>query len=484
MALQDLQKDRLKKLKNIQRLGINPYPAKSQRKHTVEIARKMMGKKVSVAGRIRSLRNMGKITFADIEDATGKIQLLFRQDSLLGEKYDFLSNLDLGDFIETAGEVIRTHAGEITVDAKSVSLLAKSIRPLPSSWYGLEDVEERYRQRYVDLVINPEVRKVFEIRHKTIQLIREFMQNKRFIEVETPILQPIYGGATAKPFKTYHNALDIKLYLRIADELYLKRLIVGGYEKIFEICRDFRNEGIDKQHNPEFTMIEFYWAYADYNDLIGFTEEFVSSIVKEIKGGYVFDYEGVRLNFKPPYKRLTFHQLIKETCGIDLKEVNTEEKLLKEIKKKKIKLELDGVVGYGPLCDELYKKIARFTIKQPTHILDYPAAMKPLAKRKASDPSISESLQLLCMSFELTNAYSELNDPIEQRKRWQEEMRLAKEGLEEHQVLDEDYIRALEYGMPPTAGWGFGIDRFVALLAEQHSIKDVILFPTLRPKKR
>lgn len=484
MALEDLQKERIKKLKNIQRLGINPYPAKSARKQEIFVARKMMGKKVVVAGRIRSLRPHGKITFADIEDASGKIQLFFSQQELSGEKYEFLTNLDIGDFIESSGEVFKTQAGEISIRVSDYKLLTKSIRPLPSSWYGLEDVEERYRQRYVDLIMNPEVRRVFEIRHKTIQLIRKFMEDKGFVEVETPTLQPIYGGATAKPFVTHHNALDTKLYLRIADELYLKRLIVGGYEKVFEICKDFRNEGIDRQHNPEFTMMEFYWAYADYQDLIGFTEEFVSSIVKKITGGYIFEYEGMKLNFKPPFKILTFHQLVKISCGIDLQRANTEEKLLKEIKSKKIKLDLAGVVGYGPLCDELYKKVARLTIKQPTHILDYPSAMKPLAKRKESDPTISESLQLLCFGFELTNSYSELNDPIEQKQRWLEEMKLAKKGLEEHQVLDEDYIRALEYGMPPTAGWGMGIDRLVSLLTNQHTIKDVILFPTLKKEKK
>lgn len=484
MALQDLQKERLKKLKNIQRLGINPYPSESHRKHTISVARKMMGKKVVVAGRIRSFRPHGKITFADMEDATGKIQLLFRQDGFKGEKYDFLSNLDLGDFIECSGEVIRTQAGEITADVLDFGILTKSLRPLPSSWYGLEDVEERYRQRYVDLIINPDVKKVFDIRHQTIKLIRNFMEDKGFVEVETPTLQPIYGGATAKPFITHHNALDIKLYLRIADELYLKRLIVGGYEKVFEICKDFRNEGIDRQHNPEFTMIEFYWAYADYHDLIPFTEEFVSLIVKEVSGSYQVEYQGTKINFKPPYEKITFCQLVKKTCGIDLEKVTTEEELLKKINEKKIKLDLEGVVGYGSLCDALYKKVARPTIIQPTHVLDYPASMRPLAKRRADNPNISESLQLLCFGFELTNSYSELNDPILQKQLWQEQMKLAKRGLEEHQVLDEDYIRALEYGMPPTAGWAIGIDRFVALLTNQHTIKDVILFPTLRPEKR
>ena len=484
MALDSLQKERIKKLNNIKRLGINPYPAKFDRKNTIEEARKKLGRKVTIAGRIRSLRPHGKITFADLEDASGKIQLLFRQDSLKGEEYDLLPNLDIGDFIGVKGEIIKTNAGEITVDVNDFTVLTKSLRPLPSAWYGLEDIEERYRQRYVDLIINPEVRKIFDVRHKVVRLIREFMEEKGFVEVETPTLQPIYGGATAKPFTTHHNALDTKLYLRIADELYLKRLIVGGFEKVFEICKDFRNEGIDKQHNPEFTMIEFYWAYANYQDLIPFTEEFVSSIVKEIHGSFILEYEGQKLNFKPPFKKVTFNQLVEEYSGIDLNKIKTETELLKAIKEKGIKLDLEGVVGYGSLCDELYKKVARPKVIQPTHVLDYPSDMKPLAKTREDDPTKSESLQLVCMGFELTNSYSELNDPQLQNDFWQEQMKLAKKGLEEHQVLDEDYIRALEYGMPPTAGWAIGIDRFVAILTNQHTIKDVILFPTLKPEKK
>ena len=490
MPLENLQKERIKKLNNIKSLGINPYPSSAEApagkpaRISVGMARKSIGKKVYVCGRIRSVRPHGKITFADLEDATGKIQLLFRQDPLKGEKYDLLPNLDIGDFIGVTGDVIKTNAGEITIDVDDFTILAKSLRPLPSAWYGLEDVEERYRQRYVDLIINPEVRRVFDIRHEVIRLIRKFMEDKGFVEVETPTLQPIYGGATAKPFVTHHNALDTRLYLRIADELYLKRLIVGGFEKVFEICKDFRNEGVDRQHNPEFTMIEFYWAYADYNDLIGFTEEFVSSIVKKIKGSFTVEYQGIKLNFKPPFKRITFNQLVKENCEIDLDKIKTEKELAKAIKQKGIKLDLSGVVGYGPLCDELYKKVARAKVTQPILVLDYPADMKPLSKRRADDETKSESLQLVCMDMELTNSYSELNDPILQKELWKEQMKLAKKGFEEHQVLDEDYIRALEYGMPPTAGWAIGIDRFVALLTNQHTIKDVILFPTLKPEKK
>ncbi len=483
MPLEDLQKERLKKLKNIQRLGINPYPAKSERKQEIFISRKMMGKKVTVAGRIRSLRPHGKITFVDIEDATGKIQLFFSQSELNGEKYEFLTNFDLGDFIETSGEIFKTQAGEISVRVSDYKLLTKSIRPLPSAWYGLEDVEERYRQRYVDLIINPEVRKVFETRSKIIKFLRNFMEEKGFVEVETPTLQPLYGGATAKPFTTHHNTLDIKLYLRISDELYLKRLIVGGFEKVFEICKDFRNEGQDRQHNPEFTMMEFYLAYADYEDLMKLTEEMVSKAAKSISGNYTVEFEGEKLNFKPPFKRVSFNQLVMENCGINLDKVTTEGELRKVLKEKEIKLEMEGVFGFGPITDELYKAVARPKIKQPTFVYDYPKDSLPLAKGSDLDPKKAGSFQLICMGYEIVKAYNELNDPIEQENRWRQEMALGKKGLEEHQVLDEDYIRALEYGMPPTAGWGMGVDRLVSLLTNQHTIKDVILFPTLKPDK-
>ena len=490
MALQNLQKERLKKLENIKKLGIDPYPsfAKATAGKPARLAnqdaRKMEGKKVVVAGRLRSLRPHGKITFADLEDESGKIQLFFSQEHLKGGRFDFLGNLDLGDFLQAEGEVFKTQAGEITVRVEEYQLLTKSLRPLPSAWYGLEDVEERYRQRYVDLIINPEVKKVFQTRHQILKFLRNFMEEKGFIEVETPTLQPIYGGATAKPFITHHNTLGVKLYLRISDELYLKRLIVGGFEKVFEICKDFRNEGIDRQHNPEFTMMEFYWAYADYGDLMKLTEEMVSKVVKEVHRSLKFKLADQNLDFSPPFKRVSFTDLVNEHSGIDLNEITTEEALRAAIKEKELQLELHGVVGFGPLVDELYKTVARPKIKNPTFVTDYPFEMRPLAKKKEGDPKKAASFQLLCMGYELVNAYNELNDPIEQKERWQEQMRLGKRGLEEHQVTDEDYIRALEYGMPPTAGWGMGIDRLVSLLTNQHSIKDVILFPTLRPKKK
>lgn len=484
MALDQILEERLKKLENIKNAGVDPYTASVNRQQTIKEARDMMGQKVAVAGRLRSLRTHGKISFADLEDESGKIQIFFQENDLGEEKYNFLKNLDIGDFIEVSGEVFTTQAGETTVKVFEYKLLTKSLYPLPSTYYGLDDVEERYRQRYVDLIMNPEVKEVFDTRHKVIRFIRHYMEDKGFIEVETPTMQPIYGGATAKPFVTHHNALDTDFYLRISDELYLKRLIVGGYEKIFEICKDFRNEGIDRQHNPEFTMMEFYWAYANYEDLMKLTEELVSKAVFEIHGKYTFEYEGQELDFTPPFERVTFADLVKTHSGVDLNEIKTEEALLEAVREKGIKLDLEGVVGYGPLCDELYKKVARPLIKNPTFVTDYPYAMKPLAKKVEGQPHLSASFQLLCVGYELVNAYNELNDPHEQRARWEEQMDLAKKGLEEHQIIDEDYIRALEYGMPPTAGWGMGIDRFVSLLTNQHSIKDVILFPTLKPEKK
>ncbi len=484
MVIDNLQKERLKKLENIKKLGINPYPSSTPRKQMITEARKMLGKEVGVAGRIRSLRPHGKITFVDIEDTSGKIQLFFSQAELPGDEYDFLANLDIGDFVQAEGEVFKTQVGEITVRIKTYRLLSKSLRPLPSAWYGLEDVEERYRQRYVDLVINPQVKKVMETRHRVVRFLRKFLDDRGFVEVETPVLQPVYGGATARPFITHHNVLDTDFYLRIADELYLKRLMVGGFEKVYEISKDFRNEGIDRQHSPEFTMLEFYWAYVDYKDLMKLAEEMISQLVKEIHGSYKFKYEEKELDFMPPFERISFDELIQKYSGISLANIETEDYLRTAIKEKEIKMDLSGVVGMGALLDSLYKKVARPNVLQPTFVMDYPAQMRPLSKVREDNSSKSSSFQLLAAGFELINAYNELNDPQEQAKRWKEEMGLAKKGLEEHQVLDEDYIKALEYGMPPTAGFGMGVDRLTAILTDQHSLKDVILFPTLKPEKK
>lgn len=482
--IENLRKIRLEKLEKIRKLGIDPYPARCQRKQTIAQALKMMGKNVAVAGRIMAIRGHGGIQFFDLRDESGKIQLVFKKDQLDSESVcQFVSLLDIGDFIDAQGKIFKTQAGEISVLVKDFHLLTKSLRPLPSKWYGLKDVEERYRQRYVDLIMNPKVRETFRIRTKILTELRNYLDSHGFMEVETPILQPIYGGATARPFITHHNALDCDLYLRISNELYLKRLIVGGFEKVYEVSKDFRNEGIDRQHNPEFTQIEFYWAYATYEDLMKFTEEMLTCVIKKVLGKLKVKNGDDILDFTLPWKKITFRQALLQHIGIDIEKVNTEQKLLAEIKKRKIQLDLEGVVGYGAILDEFYKKTLRPTLIQPTFLLDYPVEMVALAKRKEEDKSKIASLQLLIKGFEMITAYNELNDPIDQTERWQESERLAKRGLEEHEAFDADYVRALEYGMPPTAGWGMGIDRFVSFLTNAHSIKEVISFPTMRPER-
>jgi lysyl-tRNA synthetase class 2 len=380
--------------------------------------------------------------------------------------------------------VIKTEAGEITVDTEEFQLLTKSIRPLPSTWHGLKNVEERYRQRYVDLLMNEEVQKVFEKSAQVVKLLRQYLDEHGFLEVKTPALQSIYGGATARPFITHHNTLDIDLYLRISDELYLKRLIVGGFDKVYEICTDFRNEGIDRWHNPEFSMLEFYWAYADYNDLMEMTEEMLSGIAKKVTGSFKVRYGNKEVNFSSPWKRLSFRDAILKETGIDIDKTNKVEELKKAIEKEKIEVDLKEAKDVATILDLLHKAVVRPAIVNPTFLIDHPYYMRPLAKKHEDDPAKVESFQLVVTGAELINAYSELNDPEDQRARWQEEMKRAKAGAKEYQVIDEDYLRALEYGMPPTAGWGLGIDRFVAILANQHSLKDTILFPTLRPEKK
>jgi lysyl-tRNA synthetase class 2 len=480
--LDHVKEERNKKIGKLESLGLSAYPQVSLSKQTTGYANKKDGIEVVLAGRLLSWRGHGKIQFADLADQDGKIQLAFKADNLSGDEFERLSLLDTGDIIEVSGETFTTKAGERTVEVKSYQLLSKAVRPLPSVWHGLKDTEERYRQRYVDLILNKGVREVFYIRSKLITKIREFFDQRGFLEVETPILQPVYGGATARPFITHHNSLGKDFYLRIADELYLKRLIVGGFEKVYEIGHDFRNEGMSRAHNPEFTQIEFYWAYATYNDLMGLTEELFEFLLKKVNGSLRVEHQGKTYDFTRPWKRLTYQEAIAQYAKLDITSVKNEELLLREIKERKIDLNLKGVVGYAATLDALYKKLVRPHLSGPLFLTDYPYEMKPLAKRKIDDPSLTGNFQLLVGGEELINAYDELNDPADQRARWEEEAELAKEGLDEHQVIDEDYIRALEYGMPPTAGWGLGIDRLTMFLTNQSSIKDVILFPTLKPE--
>src|SRR3989344_1259975 len=482
MALENLQKERYKKLKNLEKLGINVYPSRSNLDRVkISDAIKKMGKKVSAAGRIRSLRPHGKISFADIEDASGKIQLLFRQDSLAGGKYDLLPNLDIGDFIGVTGEVTKTNAGEITVDIRDFQILAKSTRPLPSQWYGLKDVEERYRRRYVDLLMNPEVRQTLEHRSKIINAIRDFLINKKgYFEVENPVLQPIYGGTRARPFKTHHNSLDMNLYLRISNELYLKRLIVGGFEKVFEIGHTFRNEGMDRNHNPEFTMLETMEAYADYNDNMDLVEEMFEYVAKNVFGKTVLKYQGNEIDYKRPWKRIKLADLFKKHTGVHLDELDTLEKATKLAKK--LGVVVKDYMTNGEILLEIFEKKCTTELIQPTFVYDYPADFYPLAKQIENNPKFVESFDIYVAGMEMGTNYSEQNDPQVLRVAWEAEKEKAKAGNPEAQIIDEDFLEALEYGMPPTSGIGPGIDRWVMVMTNSPSISDVILFPTLRPK--
>jgi lysyl-tRNA synthetase class 2 len=479
-TIDQLRKIRQAKLAKLRSSGIDPYPGTITRKQTVAKARSQSGKDVAVAGRVTAVRGHGKIFFLDLVDGTGKIQVVLKSDVCKTQAFALTSLMDLGDFLAVQGEVGKTQAGERSVFAENFQIISKAVRPLPDQWSGLKDIEERYRQRYVDLVVNPDVRDIFLTRSKVITFLRAFLDGDGFIEVDTPVLQPIYGGAQAKPFVTHHNALDVDLYLRISDELYLKRLIVGGFDRVYEVGRDFRNEGIDRQHNPEFTMLEFYWAYADYEVLMKYTETMLASLVKELKGSYKCMYQGTELNFTPPWPRKTYRDVVLQYSGVDINKASDEKKLLAAIRTKKIKLDLTGVVGYGALLDTVYKATARPHLVGPMYLTDRPTAFVALAKRLPEDPSKTASFQLLVAGKEMLNAYNELNDPEDQAARWHESEKLGKKGQSEHEAFDADYIRALEYGMPPTAGWGLGIDRLVAILTDQPNIKDVILFPTLR----
>lgn len=475
-----LDKQRAEKLQKIKDLGLDAYPQPNLKsKISCDKALNSLDKNVTVAGRLMLLRGHGKILFADLHDLSGKIQLFFEANTLK-EKMDHTKLFDLGDIISVSGVVFKTQAGEITIRVSEFQILAKNLRPLPEKWHGLTDIEERYRQRYVDLITNPESRQVFLTRTKILSKLRSFLDSHGFIEVETPVLQPVYGGASAKPFITHHDNLDQDMYLRISNELYLKRLIVGGFEKVYEVSKDFRNEGVSRFHNPEFTQIEFYYAYIDYDELMKFTEELIVDVIQEIKGSLKFSFQGQELDFTPPFKRLTFRDAIFEKTKIDIDTIKTETQFIENINAQNLKLDLNGVIGLGAHFDTLYKEYVRPFLIGPVYITDYPSEMIALAKRKVDNPDKIASFQLLTCGIELLKAYNELNDPKDQRDRWLEEESLAKKGAENAMQLDTDYIRALEYGMPPTSGWGMGVDRFTQFLTDQPTIKDVILFPAMR----
>ncbi|MFO7295674.1 MAG: lysine--tRNA ligase [Clostridia bacterium] len=441
----------------------------------------MEGQEVTVAGRIMSKRMMGKASFAHIQDSAGQIQIFVRINDVGEEQYEDFKSFDLGDIIGVTGEVFKTKTGEISVRAKDMVLLAKSLYPLPEKWHGLKDPDLRYRHRYVDLIVNPEVRRTFETRSKVIRCIRNYLDSRGYLEVETPILHTTAGGAAARPFITHHNTLDIDMYLRIATELHLKRLIVGGFDKVYELGRVFRNEGMSIKHNPEFTSIEIYRAYADYMDMMELTEDMIVTVAKEVLGTTKLTYQGQEIDLTPPWQRMTMIEAVKKYAGVDFSQIDTDEEA-REVAKQ-AGLELKKGNTWGHILNAFFEEKVEQHLIQPTFILDYPIEISPLAKKKKDDPRLTYRFELYIVAREIANAFSELNDPIDQRERFMEQARQRAAGDEEAHMMDEDFVHALEIGMPPTGGVGIGIDRLVMLFTDSYSIRDVILFPTMRPKE-
>lgn len=479
------------RLASLRQKGIDPYPAECEREH--EIAA-VLGNfqeyetshhALVIAGRVMAIRQMGGMTFIRVLDGTGTMQVVLKSDVVGNDAYElFTTHADVGDFFGFAGTAFVTRKGEKSVLATSWNILSKALSPLPEKWHGLQDVETRYRQRELDLIVNPEVKERFVVRSKIVAAMRNFLNDRGFIEVETPMLQPIPGGASARPFVTRHNALDADLYLRIAPELYLKRLVVGGFEKVYEIGRCFRNEGIDYSHNPEFTMLELYWAYAKKDEFVRFLEELVTTVVQQSIGSTEVAYGETTMSFATPWPQTTFRDAILNVAAIDIDELKTPDDVLRAAKEKNLAVDFKGCIGLGEYFDELWKKTARPTMLQPTWVFDYPVDLKPLAKTHPNDPTKSSTVQLVVQGAEVFNAYyHELNDPIDQRARFMEQESLRERGSEEAQYLDEEFLSALEHAMPPTSGMGIGIDRLVAFLTNAPNLKEVILFPTLRPLK-
>lgn len=488
--LSELLQQRRRKVDALWEAGINPYPNTFRQEHTSADLIAAFGEQQEipeqaatfvVAGRMLARRSFGKAAFIQLQDRKGRIQLYVRKDVIGEEAFQNFENYDIGDIVGASGWPFRTKTGELSLHATAITLLTKSLLPLPEKFHGLTDVETRYRQRYVDLIVNPEVRDVFIKRARIVSLIRDFMVKRDFLEVETPMMQPIPGGATARPFITHHNTLDMQLYLRIAPELYLKRLVVGGFERVFEINRNFRNEGISIRHNPEFTMMEFYQAYATFEDLMDFTEEMLCHVTIELLGTLDFTYQGVPISFQRPWKRLTVKEAIIEYGKVDAKTVNDRELALNYARS--IGLDLPDTIGYGKLITEIFEEVAEPQLIQPTFITAYPTEVSPLSRKSDHDPEFVDRFEFFCAGREMANAFSELNDPVDQKERFLAQVDAKNKGDEEAHYMDEDYIRALEYGLPPTAGEGIGIDRLVMLLTDSPSIRDVILFPQLRKSK-
>jgi len=486
----ELIRQRHDKLEALRRRGVDPFGARYPVTHWAgPLATRFAGAgeeelrdagPVSVAGRIVALRHHGKSCFAHLMDYTGRVQLYARADRL-GDEYARFTGLDLGDFVGVTGELFRTRTGELTVAVKAFTFLAKALRPLPEKWHGLKDVETRYRQRYVDLVVNPETREIFRLRSRIVSALRAFLDARGFLEVETPMMQPIPGGAIARPFRTHHNALGIDLYLRIAPELYLKRLLVGGFERVYEINRSFRNEGISTQHNPEFTMLEFYQAYADYTDLMELTEALFVELAESLKGGLGLTWGEHAIDLTPPWRRLPFFEGLSAALGVGVTPATDAAVVARAARARGL------ARGDGPvwkLWKEVFEALIEPTLVQPTFVVDFPVELSPLARKSRTNPLLVDRFELFIGRRELANAYSELNDPVDQLQRFREQGELQARGDDEAHWLDEDYVRALEHGMPPAAGEGIGIDRLVMLFADQPSIREVILFPQLRPEAR
>ncbi len=484
-SLSELLQIRRDKLRTLQEAGADPF---SITKYTVtaysaqikENFDAMEGQKVSVAGRLMSKRGMGKATFCDLQDKEGRVQLYVRVDELGEEAFATFKKYDIGDIVGVEGEIFRTKRGEISVKADGVTLLSKSLLPLPEKFHGLTDVETRYRQRYVDLMVNPEVRRTFEVRSQFISYLRRFLDDRGYMEVETPVLNTISGGATARPFITHHNTLDLDMYLRIATELHLKRLVVGGLDRVYEIGRIFRNEGMDTKHNPEFTTVELYEAYADFNDMMDLFEELLSGAAMKLLGTYEAEWQGEKLNLAPGWPRLTMAEAVKEHLGIDFMAVTDDAEAVAAAKARGV--DMDGVEPtWGHALFECFDQKVEGCLIQPTFITMHPVEVSPLAKRSPQDPRLTERFELFICRSEMGNAFSELNDPIDQRQRFQKQVELREGGDDEAGMMDDDYITALEYGLPPTGGLGIGIDRTVMMLTNSSSIRDVILFPTMKP---
>ncbi len=501
MSTQEFQ-DRLRKAEELRKLGINPYPSRFESTHSIAEANQLGEKKprsvdeiladevrpqVTIRGRMMTFREHGRLAFANVKDYTGTIQICFMEQVLGKENFKLLRKLDMGDFVGVTGELFLTKHGQLTVLVKEWSFLGKTLRPLPEKWHGIQDQEQIYRQRYLDLVMNDESLQRFIVRSRFIERMRDYLNHHGFIEVETPVLASIASGTTARPFVTHHNALDIDVYLRIAPELYLKRCIVGGFERVYEFARCFRNEGMDPSHLQEFTMLEYYAAYWNYEDNMDFTEAMLTTVIKEVFGSLEItiksrDGDDRVVNFSAPWPRLDFGEMIKKDSGIDIFEYYDDaDGLRSAIKEKKLHFDDMDKMGYGNLCDHLYKKVSRPKLIDPCFVINHPASTKPLARRSDKNPRVCETFQLLVNTWELVNAYSELVDPIDQKKRFEDQAMAKAGGDDEAMEVDLDYVSSMEHGMPPISGWGGGIDRMITLLTHQDNLRDCVLFPIMRP---